>query len=91
MSLARAARPAAPPRRRVRERQESHVLTAPGGTDKHRHCATIDEEGNGSTAPAADGHVHQVVELEVEAAGGHTHDMSAQRCSAEHDRGRCLK
>lgn len=94
MSLARAARAAPPPaRRRVRERQESHVMTAPGGPDKHRHCATIDTEGNGSTAPAADGHVHQVVALEVVAAGvdGHTHGMSAQRCAADHQRGRCLR
>jgi hypothetical protein len=76
----------------VRERQESHVMTAPGGADKHRHCTTIDTEGNGSTSPAPDGHAHEVQGLEVVAAGadGHTHGMSAQRCAAEHQRGRCL-
>jgi len=93
-SLARAARPAIRPprRRRVRERQESHVMTAPGGADKHRHCTTIDTWGNGSTAPAADGHMHEVVGLEVLAAGedGHIHAISAQRCPADHERGRCL-
>lgn len=99
MSLARVARrPAIRPRpskrRRVRERQESHVMTAPGGPDKHRHCSTINSEGNGETTPGADGHVHQVIDCEVVAAGDdlHTHDMSAQRCAADHDRqGRCLR
>ncbi len=97
MSLARAARPAvrpAPPkRRRVRERQESHVITEPGGSDKHRHCTTIGPDGNGETAPGADGHVHQVVDLEVVAAGAnlHTHGMSAERCPAEHQQGKCQR
>lgn len=78
-------------RRRVRERQESYVMTAPGGADRHRHCATVDSNGNGQTAAAADGHSHQVVDLVVQIAGGHSHDMSAQRCSAGHERGRCLR
>jgi hypothetical protein len=79
-------------RRRVKERQESYVMTAPGGDDKHRHCTTVDSEGNGTTAGAADGHVHKVAGLVVLAAGdGHTHEMSAQRCSAPHDRGRCQR
>jgi len=77
----------------VRERQESHVMTAPGGSDKHRHCTTNYTEGNGSTSPAADGHTHQVIGLEVVAGGvdGHTHEISAERCTADHQRGRCLR
>ena len=78
-------------RHRVRERQESYVMTAPGGSDRHRHCTTVDTAGNGRTAPAADGHVHQVMDLVVLPAAGHAHDMSAQRCSADHERGRCQR
>lgn len=89
MALARALEPR---RRRVRERQESYVMTAPGGADRHRHCTTVDTEGNGRTAPAADGHTHEVVDLVVRAArDGHTHTMSAQRCAGEHQRGRCIR
>lgn len=68
-------------------------MTAPGGQDKHRHCATIASDGDGLTAAAADGHVHRVEDLRVLAGGAdsHTHTLSAQRCPAEHHRGRCVR
>jgi hypothetical protein len=69
-------------------------MTAPAAAgERHRHCTTVDDEGNGKTTPGPDGHVHQVVELEVMAGGqdGHTHGMSAQRCSAPHINGRCTR
>ncbi len=93
MALVRTSRSAELPRRRVRERQESHVMTAPGGANKHRHCTTIDTEGNGCTDAGPDGHVHEIVGLEVLPAGadGHTHGISAQRCPAQHFRGSCLR
>lgn len=68
-------------------------MTAPGGAKKHRHCATIDDEGDGCTTPGPDGHVHEIVGLVVQPAGldQHTHDMSAQRCSSPHERGVCQR
>jgi hypothetical protein len=78
-------------RRRVRERDESYVLTEPGGRDRHRHCATVNTAGHGFTAPGADGHVHEIVALVVLVAGdGHRHELSAERCTLGHAEGRCL-
>ena len=45
------------------------VVTAPGGRDGHQHCAIVDEEGNGYTSPAADGHFHDISELVVMSSG----------------------
>jgi hypothetical protein len=65
------------------------VRTAPGGADRHVHCACFDDEdGNGQTSAGANGHVHQVRGFDVMPAGpdGHRHDFSAQRCLRRHDR-----
>lgn len=75
----------AEPRRRVREQQFSYVMTSPG-PDGHRHCATIRSDGSGyTTAAGPDQHRHTIRDLEV---SGRQHELSAQRCSGEHERGR---
>jgi hypothetical protein len=76
--------------RRLAEPQWAYVLTTPG-PDGHRHCASVDEDGDGHTAPAgADGHVHAIEELDVLARAGHRHELSAQRCTRRHRHGWCL-
>jgi len=75
------------PRRRVRDRIRSYIMTTPGGVDRHTHCAAVlSDDGNGVTSPGPDGHVHKVVGLEIRAVLGHGHDIAATRCSQEHDR-----
>jgi len=79
----------APGERRGRQRDpiRQAVKTVPGGTDRHVHCVIFEgDDGDGFTTPGVDGHVHQVEGLELVAAGGHTHDLSATRCDASHDR-----
>lgn len=73
---------------RLRDFKHSAVHTTPAGPDRHTHCAIFDPDGNGHTSPGPDGHVHRVIELEVQAERGHAHDLSARRCDAKHnDRG----
>ena len=78
------------PRRRVVEPQWAYVLTTPG-PDGHVHCASIDPDGGGHTAAAPDGHTHVVRGLDVEPAGGHTHELGIERCPGAHHRGWCIK
>lgn len=51
----------------------------------HVHCAVFDEDGDGYTSPGPDGHRHRISQLELTAAGGHTHELSTSRCTHEHD------
>lgn len=75
-----------PVRRRVRDSIRSVVKTAPGGVDHHVHCTIfMGEDGGGFTSPGPDGHIHKVLELELVAVRGHTHTLSAQRCTERHD------
>ena len=55
------------------------------GADGHTHVATIDDDGDGITSEAADGHWHAVEGCDVQRAGGHTHELTADRVSAEDD------
>jgi hypothetical protein len=75
------------PRRRVRESIRSAVKTAPGGADRHVHCAIfLGDDGRGCTSPAPDGHFHVIRDLEIVPAEGHTHDLSSVRCLERHTR-----
>lgn len=76
-----------PPGRRLRGRgnhqaEWSYVVTTPAAG--HTHCAAVDDDGNGYTAPGPDGHVHEVAGLELLASGGHTHELGAERCRRQH-------
>lgn len=73
-------------RHRVHDAARVAVRTAPGPGDRHVHCAVFDgESGDGATSPGPDGHVHEVVGLEVQEAAGHCHEMSARRCDERHN------
>lgn len=72
-------------RHRTHDQKLVAVRLAPGGADKHTHCALLDERGFGRTSPGPDGHVHQLLECDVELAAGHRHDLSGQRCTRVHD------
>lgn len=73
-------------RRRVRDPIRSAVKTAPGGKDRHVHCAMVfGDDGEGFTTPGPDGHIHKVHELEIVAVAGHGHGLSATRCLERHD------
>lgn len=61
------------------------VRTAPGGVDRHVHCALFDAGGDGKTSRGPDGHVHQVEAGRVIPLLGHTHEFSAVRCELQHD------
>jgi len=86
------------PRAQVRDKRAyvqdlpyAYVLTDEGtGSAPHRHCVAVDGTGRGLTSPGPDGHVHQVDELDLTAAAGHTHELSADRCSARHTGRSCL-
>jgi hypothetical protein len=73
------------PRRRVHDAKTVVVRTAPGGDDRHTHCARINEIGDGVTSPGPDGHVHKVAGCDIQAAHGHAHELAAARCSHLHD------
>ena len=75
------------PERRLHDPRAVHLLTAPGGSDRHVHCCTLDERGLRWTTPGPDGHVHRVTGLDVHATqpGGHTHELSGLRCHRVHD------
>jgi hypothetical protein len=75
----------------VRGRPRQHdakqvvVRTAPGGADRHMHCATYDAHGCGETSPGPDGHVHRVQWGRVILMADHAHEFSATRCELAHD------
>lgn len=69
--------------RRQHEPRRVAVVTAPG-PDGHMHCAVFDDDGNGRTTRAADGHYHSVVGCEIVPFAGHGHDLSARRCEHGH-------
>jgi len=49
-------------------------------TEDQAHVAVLNEEGDGLTTPAADGHIHRIRELEIEPAeDGHVHQLGAER------------
>lgn len=74
-----------PPRRRHRDPEHSAIISAPAGDDGHTHCVLFKgETGRGFTSPGPDGHVHRVQELSILEAGGHTHELSANRCGERH-------
>jgi hypothetical protein len=77
-------------RNRTRDQHMIAVRTAPGGADRHQHCARMDEKGNGVTSPGPGGHTHRVRLCDIlPAPDGHRHDLSAVRCRRYHDeRGR---
>jgi hypothetical protein len=76
---------------KVRGRPRHHdakdviVRTAPGGADRHVHCALWDANGCGETSPGSDGHVHRVQWGRLIPMLGHTHDISGTRCELAHD------
>jgi hypothetical protein len=73
-------------RQRERDRTRTALLTTPGGPDKHRHCAVfLGDTGNGETDPGPDGHVHLIRWLDVLPCGGHTHELSIERCPRKHN------
>lgn len=62
------------------------LLTTPAGTDGHTHVARFDDDGNGITSEAPDGHWHTVSGCDVLPAGdGHTHELTDQRQTEEED------
>lgn len=78
--------PAPTPERRTRLREGIRSAVTLASAAGHTHCALfIGTTGNGFTSPAPDGHVHQVRELEILVAAGHTHEI-ARRCLLAHDR-----
>jgi len=60
------------------------IVTVPGA-DGHTHCALVDDNGNGQTSEAPDGHFHLVEELVVRFTMRHTHELSATRCEGRHN------
>lgn len=63
------------------------------GQAPHTHLAIFDDEGNGRTTDAPDGHAHEIRGLDVQPAGGHTHRLGTERVTvdrAEHRRYRKL-
>jgi hypothetical protein len=75
--------------RRATDPPYAHVLTEPAA-DGHRHCAAVDAKGRGITSPAPDGHVHLVADLALVEAGGHRHELTAERCPGPHRHRSCL-
>lgn len=72
-------------RPRHHDAKEVVVRTAPGGADRHVHCAVWTARGCAQTSAGPDGHVHRVKDGRVIPALDHTHDFSAARCDLEHD------
>jgi hypothetical protein len=72
-------------RPRQHDAKEVVVRTAPGGPDRHVHCAQWDANGCGETSPGPDGHVHRLQWGSVIPMLEHTHDISATRCELAHD------
>lgn len=69
---------------RIKESENSLVVTTRGGKDTHTHCAIIRPDGSGYTTPGPDGHIHTIVGLDLLAAFGgsddHRHELTAMRC-----------
>ncbi len=62
------------------------ALRTTPGADAHSHVATFDDDGNGITSEAPDGHWHVVHFCDVlPAQDGHTHDLTSVREEADHD------
>lgn len=74
-----------PVRRRVRDVARVANVSTPGGRDGHTHCLVFNADGDGQSSPGPDGHVHDIVELEVLMTKGHTHAISGQRCVSDHN------
>jgi hypothetical protein len=72
-------------RARRHDAKEVVIRTAPGGLDRHVHCALYDAHGCGETSPGPDGHVHRVQGGRVIPTADHTHDFSGVRCDHQHD------
>lgn len=73
--------------RRQRDRIRQAVRTTPAAADHHVHCVIFDgETGDGFTSPGPDGHIHKVTDLELVAVLGHSHRLSATRCTEDHNR-----
>jgi hypothetical protein len=62
------------------------ALLTTAGADGHTHVARFDDDGNGITSEAADGHWHTVSDCDVlPAVDGHTHELTDQRQTDEED------
>ena len=72
-------------RRNFHEPSRVAVRTTPGA-DAHTHVASFDDNGNGITSEAPDGHWHVVHFCDVlPAADGHMHELTEIREVADDD------